>query len=43
MLEAVHQLRQEAGRRQLPKARTALVHAPGMVFSANTSMILGVQ
>ncbi|BCN36902.1 thiolase [Alicycliphilus denitrificans] len=43
VLEAVHQLRQEAGRRQLPKARTALVHAPGMVFSANTTMILGVQ
>lgn len=43
VLEAVHQLRQEAGQRQLPKARTALVHAPGMVFSANTTMILGVQ
>ena len=35
VLEAVHQLRQEAGRR-LPKARP-LVHALGMVFSVNTT------
>ena len=42
VLETVHQLRNEAGKRQLPKAQTALVHAPGMVFSANTTMILGV-
>jgi acetyl-CoA acetyltransferase len=43
VLEAVHQLRKEAGERQLLKADIALVHAPGMVFSANTTMILGVQ
>jgi acetyl-CoA acetyltransferase len=42
ILEAVHQLRAEAGARQLPKAEIALVHAPGLVFSANSTMILGV-
>lgn len=42
ILEAVHQLRKEAGDRQLPRAETALVHAPGLVFSANSTMILGV-
>jgi acetyl-CoA C-acetyltransferase len=42
ILEAVHQLRKEAGQRQLPRAETALVHAPGLVFSANSTMILGV-
>jgi len=42
VLEAVHQLRAEAGDRQLPDAKIALVHAPGLVFSANSTMILGV-
>jgi len=42
MIEAVHQLRQECGERQLPNPKHALVHAPGLVFSANSTMILGV-
>jgi len=42
LLEAVHQLRKECGARQLPKAELALVHAPGLVFSCNTTLILGV-
>jgi acetyl-CoA C-acetyltransferase len=42
LLEAVHQLRKECGERQLPKAELALVHAPGLVFSCNTTLILGV-
>lgn len=42
LLEAVHQLRKECGERQLPKAERALVHAPGLVFSCNTTLILGV-
>ena len=42
VIEAVKQLRKECGDRQLPKAELALCHAPGMVFSANTTMILGV-
>lgn len=42
LLEAVHQLRKECGERQLPKAELAMVHAPGLVFSCNTTLILGV-
>jgi acetyl-CoA C-acetyltransferase len=42
LLEAVHQLRKECGERQLPRAELALVHAPGLVFSCNTTLILGV-
>lgn len=42
VIEAVRQLRKECGARQLPKAELALCHAPGMVFSANATMILGV-
>lgn len=41
VIEAVRQLRGECGERQLPKATHALCHAPGLVFSANTTMILG--
>ena len=41
-IEAVRQLRGEGGERQLPRAERALCHAPGLVFSCNTTMILGV-
>lgn len=42
LIEAVKQLRKECGERQLPRAEHALVHAPGLVFSTNTTLILGV-
>ncbi|EON20257.1 Acetyl-CoA acetyltransferase [Cupriavidus sp. GA3-3] len=42
LIEAVRQLRGECGERQLPDAELALCHAPGLVFSCNTTMILGV-
>lgn len=42
VIEAVKQLRNECGERQLADAKLAMVHAPGLVFSANTTMILGV-
>jgi len=43
IIEAVRQLRRECGERQLPHARNALCHAPGLVFSANSTLILGVD
>ncbi len=42
VIEAVRQLRGECGERQLPTAELALCHAPGLVFSCNTTLILGV-
>lgn len=42
VIEAVKQLWGEGGERQQPNAKLAMVHAPGLVFSANTTMILGV-
>lgn len=41
VIEAVRQLRGECGDRQLDSATHALCHAPGLVFSANTTLILG--
>lgn len=41
VIEAVRQLRGECGARQLDRHRHALCHAPGLVFSANTTLILG--
>ncbi|QIL81575.1 thiolase [Diaphorobacter sp. HDW4A] len=42
VIEAVRQLRGECGGRQIADAQLALCHAPGLVFSGNTTMILGV-
>lgn len=42
VIEAVTQLWQQGGERQQPDVKLAMVHAPGLVFSANTTMILGV-
>ncbi|MEO6322781.1 MAG: acetyl-CoA acetyltransferase, partial [Polaromonas sp.] len=41
VIEAVRQLRDECAERQIANASHALCHAPGLVFSANTTMILG--
>lgn len=42
VIEAVRQLRGECGERQLPDPKLALCHAPGLVFSAHATMVLGV-
>jgi len=41
MLEAVFQLRGQAGARQLDKVETSLVHGPGRQFAAASTVILG--
>jgi acetyl-CoA acetyltransferase len=41
LTEAVNQLRQSAGARQLKKAELALVHAQGGIMSSHSTLILG--
>lgn len=41
IVEAVHQLRDEGGRRQVPGAEIALVHANGGVLSSQCTALLG--
>lgn len=41
LTEAVRQLRQEADKRQVANAETALVHGQGGIMSSHTTLILG--
>ncbi|MBU8906234.1 thiolase C-terminal domain-containing protein [Desertibacillus haloalkaliphilus] len=41
LTESVKQLRHQAGKRQVPKAETALVHGQGGIMSSHTTLILG--
>lgn len=43
LAETVLQLRHAAGARQVPNARTALVHAQGGIMSSHTTIILGTE
>jgi acetyl-CoA acetyltransferase len=43
LIEAVRQLRGEAGPRQVSDPKVALCHGTGGIFSAHSTVILGVQ
>jgi acetyl-CoA acetyltransferase len=43
LIEAVRQLRGEAGQRQVAKSETAIVHGNGGVLSAQSTVILGTE